>query len=67
MQGRRIDSVAISVPGIADTESSAALLNERREEVKGRVQHHLIKVHNAQLGLNDASSEPVIPKQWRIN
>lgn len=62
MQGKRIDSVAISVPGIADTESSAALLNERREEVKGRVQHHLIKVHNAQLGLN--APEPVIPKQW---
>ena len=61
MQGRRIESVAISVPGIGDAESSAALLNERREEVKGRVQKHLIGAHNSELLLEDKEA---IPRQW---
>lgn len=60
-QGRRIDSVAICVPGIGNTESSAALMNERKEQVKGRVQHYLIKAHNAELNVVD---EYMIPKRW---
>lgn len=59
MQGKRVESVAIVVPGIGDAGSSAALMNERREEVKGRVQKHLIKVHNSEFGGTEA-----IPKQW---
>lgn len=59
MQGRRVESVAIGVPGIGDSGSSAALMNERREEVKGRIQKYLIKAHNTEFGGTEA-----IPRQW---
>jgi hypothetical protein len=64
-QGRRVESVALSVPGLGDSSNSAKLLNERREEVKSRIQKHLLDAHAAFLlkfAKTDLSGE--IPKQW---
>ena len=75
IQGKRIDSVAFTVPGLANSESSAALLNYRKEEVKGRIQKHLLNAHEKFLreefkNLNDESKiidlqpKMQLPKQW---
>lgn len=62
MQGKRVDSVAIVVPGITGTGSSAALLNERKEEVRSRVQKYLINAHQ-NLFFPDGKSG-IVPKEW---
>lgn len=63
MAGKRVESVAVSVPGIGTTESSAALLNERREQVRGRVQRYLIQEHKKAHFADDTTVDGV-PKQW---
>lgn len=60
IQGKRLDSVALSVPGIGGTDSSAALLNERKERVRGRVQKYLIYAHAREFQYPKTE----IPKQW---
>lgn len=62
MQGKRIDSVAFGVPGIGGTDSSAALLNERKEQVRGRVQKYLINAHRSLFSDNPEVNN--IPKEW---
>ena len=60
VQGRRVDSVALSVPGIGEADSSAALLHDRKEKVRGQVQKYLIESHAEEFEY----SKSVIPKQW---
>lgn len=62
MQGKRIESVALGVPGLGGTDSSAALMNERKEHVRGRVQKYLINAHR-ELFAKEAN-EVDIPKEW---
>lgn len=65
-QGKRVDSVSIAVPGLADTDSSAALLNDRRETIKAHVQKFVIKAHNQ--FVSEKFNRPVpadaVLKQW---
>lgn len=60
MQGKRVESFALGVPGISGTESSAALLNERKEEVRSRVQKYLIDAHRKLF----FPSDNAVPKEW---
>ena len=66
MQGKRIDSVSIVVPGLAETESSAALLNDRKEAMKARVQNFVIKAHNEFVSqkFNRPVPDDAVLKQW---
>ncbi len=66
MQGKRVDSVSIVVPGLADTDSSAALLNERKEGIKARVQNFVIKAHNDFVSqkFNRPVPADAVLKQW---
>lgn len=62
MQGKRIESVALGVPGLGGTDSSAALMNERKEQVRGRVQKYLINAHRDLFAKE--SNEDEVPKEW---
>lgn len=66
MQGKRMDSVSIAVPGLADTDSSAALLNDRKENIKARVQNFVIQAHNQFVSEKFNRPVPVnaVLKQW---
>ena len=61
IQGKRVESVALTVPGIGGTDSSAALMSERKEEVRGRVQKYLI---NAHMDLFSDLKNEEVPKEW---
>lgn len=66
-QGRRVESVAISIPALsAGAVSSAALLSARREEMKTRVQQHVIKIHAvfAATRLGRAIPEDAVLRAW---
>lgn len=60
IQGKRVESVALSVPGIAGTDSSSALLNDRKDQVRSRVQKYLIEAHAREFEYPATE----IPKQW---
>lgn len=62
IQGKRIESVAFGIPGIGGTDSSAALLNDRKEQVRGRVQKYLINAHRETFFDTNISAD--IPKEW---
>ena len=69
MLGRRVETSAVSVPGLSDelAQSSASLLSGRREEMKGRVQQHVLRAHCKflvdEMGMGEV---PVgaVPKAW---
>jgi hypothetical protein len=66
MQGKRVDSFSITVPGLAETDSTAALLNDRKEGIKARVQNFVIKAHNEFVSqkFNRPVPADAVLKQW---